>query len=227
MLEAIFTETTMTVTLTGLTQWDYGQKLYIKGLELPEVLEVHFSNNREKEAIVRTAVTEGSYSVVAIPDVMLEKNADIIAYVYLVGHESGETIRSVILKVEPRVKPHNYVSAYPDAEKLLHDVLDKINNNIADNTSFKADMLSDYESYKQDLTNSNNAFQSGLKSEQQSYFLAWSEKVDGSIKEAQRATEQCYNAISSLQIEIFDMNGGDPFTQHTESDFDANGGYPV
>ena len=215
MLEAIFNEATTTVTLAGLTQWDYGQKLYIKGLSLPEVLEVHFANHREKEAIVRTAVTKGDYSVVSIPDVMLEKNADIIAHIYLVESQSGETIRNVILKVEPRLKPHNYVSAYPDAEKLLHDVIDKINKNIANNTHFK-----------NDLTNENNSFKSTIKSEQQNYFNIWTGKVDGSIKEAQKATQQCYAAISSLQLEIFDMNGGDPFTQHTESDFDANGGYP-
>ena len=190
MLEAIFNETTITVTLTGLFQWDFGQKLYIKGLSLPEVLEVHFANNREKEAIVRTAITQGDYSVVSIPDEMLEKNADIIAYVYLVGNDYGETIRSVILKIEPRLKPHNYVSAYPDAEILLHDVLDKINKNIDSNTKFK-------------------------------------EEINVSVKEVQKATQQCYAAISSLQLEIFDMNGGDPFTQHSDNDMDANGGYPA
>lgn len=65
-----------------------------------------------------------------------------------------------------------------------------------------------------------------LRQDQEDYQAKWEEEVDGSIKEAQQATVQCYDAISSLQLEIFDMNGGDPFTQPSEGDLDANGGYP-
>lgn len=65
-----------------------------------------------------------------------------------------------------------------------------------------------------------------LRQDQEEYQAKWEQEVDGSIKEAQQATVQCYDAISSLQLEIFDMNGGDPFTESTEEDLDANGGYP-
>ncbi len=53
------------------------------------------------------------------------------------------------------------------------------------------------------------------------------ERVDGSIQEAKNATKQCYDAISALNLEIYDMDGGDPFTQASEDDVDVNGGYPV
>lgn len=62
--------------------------------------------------------------------------------------------------------------------------------------------------------------------DREAYQAKWEKEVDGSIKEAQQATVQCYDAISSLQLEIFDMNGGDPFTTPSEGDLDANGGYP-
>lgn len=65
-----------------------------------------------------------------------------------------------------------------------------------------------------------------IKDEQAKYQAEWSKKVDASIKEAQQATIQCQDAVSSLQLEYFDMNGGDPFTTPEESGNDANGGYP-
>lgn len=54
----------------------------------------------------------------------------------------------------------------------------------------------------------------------------WDEKVDPAIQEAINAKNLCNDAVSSLQLEFFDMNGGDPFTNQTEYEFDVNGGYP-
>lgn len=54
----------------------------------------------------------------------------------------------------------------------------------------------------------------------------WDEKVDPAIQEAINATNLCNDAVSSLQLEFFDMNGGDPFTDSTEYELDVNGGYP-
>lgn len=72
----------------------------------------------------------------------------------------------------------------------------------------------------------NKALVQQIKDEQAKYQAEWSKKVDKSIKEAQQATIQCHDAISSLQLEYFDMNGGDPFTVPSDGDKDANGGYP-
>lgn len=54
----------------------------------------------------------------------------------------------------------------------------------------------------------------------------WDEKVDPAIQEAINAKNLCNDAVSALQLEFFDMNGGDPFTSSTEYEFDINGGYP-
>lgn len=216
MLEAIFNEAIQTVTLTGLFQWDYGQKLYIKGIELPEAMEVHFSNNKEKEAIVMPAIKEGEHIVVDVPNVLLEKSLDITAWVYEVTAESGETLKTIILKVEPRIKPQDFISTNPDAEDLLAETINKINQNIADNAIFK-----------NQITQQQNDFETEIKADQEAYHTQWEERVDGSIQEAQNATTQCYDAISALNLEIYDMDGGDPFTQPSEDVIDANGGYPA
>lgn len=65
-----------------------------------------------------------------------------------------------------------------------------------------------------------------LRQDQEEYQAKWEQEVDGSIKEAQQATVQCWDAISALQLEVFDMDGGDPFAEPSDDDLDANGGYP-
>lgn len=216
MIEAIFHENINVVSVSGLFQWDYGQRLKIKGLELPPVVEVHFSNNLEKEAIVMTGTQDGDDTVVDIPDVLLTKYHDITAYVYVIGSNSGETVKAVILKVEPRVKPQNFVEQVPDADIVLSDVVDKINQNIADNASFK-----------QTIETEHDAFMARIEADQEAYQQQWNETVEDSIDEAQYATSACYDAIGALQLEYYDMNGGDPFTEMSEDDMDANGGYPA
>lgn len=50
---------------------------------------------------------------------------------------------------------------------------------------------------------------------------------DTRIQEAINATKQCTDVVSALQLEYYDMNGGDPFTDTSEYEYDINGGYPV
>ena len=151
MLEAIFTENVLTITLAGLYQWDYGQKLYIKGLELDATEQIHFSNQKEKEAIVMPLVKKGEHYICDIPNVLLEKSLDIICWIYDIGANSGETIRTVILKIEPRAKPQDFISTNPDANDILSDALDKINQNFKDNEAFKTEIKLDQDKFKNEV----------------------------------------------------------------------------
>ena len=63
--------------------------------------------------------------------------------------------------------------------------------------------------------------------DREAYQQQWTEEVHNSITAAEGAADQCYDALSALQLEIFDMDGGDPFTQVSEEDIDVNGGYPA
>lgn len=151
MLEAIFTENVLTITLAGLYQWDYGQKLYIKGLSLGEAEEIHFANPKEKEAIVMPLVKSGEHYICDVPNILLEKSLDIICWIYDIGTNSGETIRTVILKVEPRAKPQDFISTNPDANDILSDVLNKIDKNIKDNEAFKTEIKFDQEQFQSEI----------------------------------------------------------------------------
>ena len=82
MLEAIFNDMTETITLSGLYQYDQGRKLSIKGVNLEEVSEVHFSYFKEAEAIVAPATKQGDAVICTIPDEVLTKPVDLYAWVY-------------------------------------------------------------------------------------------------------------------------------------------------
>lgn len=53
----------------------------------------------------------------------------------------------------------------------------------------------------------------------------WEMKAEGVLNDSRQATIQCYDAISWLNVEVFDMDGGSPFTSGSEEN-DINGGYP-
>ncbi len=79
-----------------------------------------------------------------------------------------------------------------------------------------------------------SAMKSWYTSNVDPYFEKSKEKLDDLIdqtnesqKDVKNAVAQCYDAISALQLETFDMDGGDPFTQASEEDIDVNGGYPI
>lgn len=53
---------------------------------------------------------------------------------------------------------------------------------------------------------------------------AWDKKVDPAIQDAIAAKNQCLDAVAALNAEIYDMDGGDPYTSSYSDDI--NGGYP-
>jgi hypothetical protein len=105
MIKATFPEGVTAMTVTGLTQWDYGQTLQIQASGLPALVEVHFACEGMNEAVVRScAVTSGTLTA-AIPDICLEQTSPVMAWVYLVGASSGITTLTVTLPVIARARP--------------------------------------------------------------------------------------------------------------------------
>lgn len=197
MIKAIFSEVIQTVTLTGLFQWDYGQKLQIKGLSLGETMEVHFSNVKDKEAVVMVATKQGESYIVDIPNSLLENNLDIIAWVYVIGSNSGETVKTAILKVEPRVKPQDFVSQNPDSQGLLEDVLDKINNNIKDNAEFKKNITTQQNNFENRVNNEWNTYKTNLTQQQTTF----EKKVTDTQKAHETAVATKQNDFEKAQTE--------------------------
>lgn len=118
-----FTSGTTAKTITGLFQWNFGQILQIKGLDLPSAVEVHFALRRSGEAIRRIGVTKDGVTEVEIPDVlfktMMTSDYDIYAYVYVSDEEYGSTTHEIILKVKSRPMPDDVSDNF---EKIMEAV---------------------------------------------------------------------------------------------------------
>lgn len=93
------------LTVNGLHQWDYGQKLEIHDDDLPALVEVHFACAGMTEAVVRSCSVVQGVAEVVIPDQCLEQTAPIVAWVYEVGESSGATIKTITLTVAQRARP--------------------------------------------------------------------------------------------------------------------------
>lgn len=90
---------------TEAWQWDYGLELEISGLTLPDVFEVHFSN----QATAGTTTTQiGQDNRVIIPDAYLTTGENVFAFIYLhEGESDGETEYKIMIPVKQRPKPTN------------------------------------------------------------------------------------------------------------------------
>lgn len=149
MITAIFNDKMDSTVAYGLWQWDYGQVLRIKGLDLSQTaVEVHFSFEEDDEdsEIVVGVIKEITYDpiieddktipaeTIQVLDVFIPKNFlwnnnrrnyVVHASIYLSNEETGETVKRVILPVKVKSRP-----VYPHAsedEALFHSTIEQVN----------------------------------------------------------------------------------------------------
>lgn len=104
-----------------LWQWDYGQKIQITGLDLPEIFEVHFSWKDLETAKVVTGTTVDGISTVDIPNAALRQKRMITAYIYISNPEGGETANVIYMMVNSRKAPEGFET--PEDVDLFHHTL--------------------------------------------------------------------------------------------------------
>jgi len=129
-IKAIFTEGVNELTVSGLHQWDYGQKLEIHGLALPALIEVHFACLNMTEAVVRVGTTADGVTTVAIPDGCLEHDTPLRAWVYVIDTTSGKTERTIHLPIIARTKPQGAESRQPFDVDEYAEALEQINTTV-------------------------------------------------------------------------------------------------
>lgn len=115
-------------------QWDKGQYLQITGLDLPEKVQIHFSLNSHKgEASKVWADTVDGVTTAAIPANILEAKGITgssycaYAFIYLTDEESAKTVKKIILEVESRPRPEDYIYT-PEDVKTWEDHEQRISN---------------------------------------------------------------------------------------------------
>lgn len=115
----------------AIWQYDFGIKLRMQADGLPQVIEVHFSDQEKGgEAISRVGVRRGGAIDAPIPDQLIgneERTQDftIYAYVYIAKEGSGYTEYKICIPVKSRSKPEAFEP--PGAEEIFHDAVQAVN----------------------------------------------------------------------------------------------------
>ena len=134
--EVEFGNSTLTQ-IEQLYQYDKGQILKITD-KVEDGTEVQFSNGNS-ETTVNKAIND---SQVEIPDILLQENKKILAYLKIINSDSETTIKTVIIPVKARTKPADYIEPEQEkpfrkyveeklenAEKLVAEANDKVKVN--------------------------------------------------------------------------------------------------
>ncbi len=121
MLKAIFTEGIDIVTVEGLTQWDIGQQLQITLKTLPASFQVHFAGKKDKIAYVVAATSSNGVATIDIPNIVLQKDDPVTAWIYIISNNEGETVKAINLPIKARTKPSDY--AYTEKEILNYETV--------------------------------------------------------------------------------------------------------
>lgn len=134
--EVEFGNSTLTQ-IEQLYQYDKGQILKIAD-PIEDGTEVQFSNGNS-ETTINKAIND---SQVEIPDILLQENKKILAYLKIIKSDSETTIKTVIIPVKARTKPADYIEPEQEkpfrkyveeklenAEKLVAEANDKVKVN--------------------------------------------------------------------------------------------------
>lgn len=117
--------------ISHLTQWDFNQQLIIdsKGIDISELSQVHFCNQKSTEALCVTAKLNTDGNITApIPNELLMEPCSIYAYVWMSDGESGKTQHAITIPVRKRAKPHDFEfvenTEIIDIVKLRNDLIE-------------------------------------------------------------------------------------------------------
>ena len=97
----VYPEKNYVIEAGDLYQWDYGQRLMICGVQLPEAYVVHYSVADNGEAVS----VEGDATGANIPDELLEAGENINGWVFVQDGETGTTEYRFRLIVHKKAKP--------------------------------------------------------------------------------------------------------------------------
>lgn len=122
MLKAVFSRFGEEIELTDeLWQYDFGQKIQVTGIELPDICEVHFQYDNLTETKTVTGYKQENALIIDIPNEALTSRGIIKLYIYLVSSEEGRTVNVAIMHVNRRMKPEGF--EVPEDIDLFHHTL--------------------------------------------------------------------------------------------------------
>lgn len=135
-------------TVDPLYQWDKNQVLEIRGLSLPSIPEIHFTNDAMERSIVRqSTINSAGIITVMIPNSLLQKPYTVKAYICIYEGDTFKTLYSINIPVKARKMPTDY-TIENDEEIYSFNALE----NLVYNTEAKYDALaSKYENIDSEI----------------------------------------------------------------------------
>lgn len=116
------------ITTAPLYQYDYGQLLRFSGVELPDYIQVHFSNEQKRGTATTSIATNG---VVQIPNSYLTTGKPVYAWIFLHDAETdGETEYAITIPVIQRSKPTEEEPT-PDERSEINQLLAALNAGVS------------------------------------------------------------------------------------------------
>lgn len=207
-------------TTDSVFQWDQNHELEITGLGITEVTGVHFCNRKRDTAIVVVPTINEDSIIVPVPNELLQEPINIIAYVHIYDQNKAKTIEIINIPLVKRPKPDDYqfiqnvdVMSFERLEKDIADFIALVNSNYK---AFTSETTENYEEFTEATNNT---------------ITAHKKEVDTTL--AERKTEMdttlqlCRDAVTALQLEYRNLDGGTPTTEEELYDDSYNGGYPV
>lgn len=113
---------------------DKGQVLLIEGLDLPEVYEIDFSNDRHHGSSITMI---GNADGVLIPTQFIKTGRDVFAFYYYVGDSFGQTEHIFRLPNDYRPDRTEEVPE-PEQESLIEQTISALNEGVAKSEEFAA-----------------------------------------------------------------------------------------
>ena len=198
-----------TYSTDAVYQWDQNHTLNIEGENSHEVTTVHFTNKSRDKAIVCETTDVDGVKVANIPNELLEEPYDVIAYVHIYNDNHAKTVEIINIPLIKRVKPTDYqfvdnvpVMTFERLEKDIKDFIVLSNNRYAE---FTEDTNDNIKTFKDGTNNT---------------IAEYKTEMDTTL-------QSCRDAVSALQLEYKNLDGGTPITEEELYDDNYNGGYPV
>lgn len=129
-IKATFPAGVTELTVHGLHQWDYGQKLEIQAPDLPALVEVHFACAGMRDAVVRACSVTGGTAQAAIPDQCLEQTSPIVAWVFVVDETAGTTVLTVTLPIAARTQPQPSATVPEEFSNKYTELIAAVNEQV-------------------------------------------------------------------------------------------------
>lgn len=102
-----FNDNSMFYNKKAFTQYDYGQTIEIKGLDLAEGVKVHFARKGTVAKVVTPTILDGN-ATVNVPDDLLTYEGELLIYVYTYTETSGKTLKRIDFDIQKRELPEDY-----------------------------------------------------------------------------------------------------------------------